>query len=213
MWKRADGWVLVAMLAMASAGCATPPGGTPTGMHPLARASQPPCTPCAEQMREIARLREDAASREAEVRELRSDQRLHVKVLQESKREASRARVKLRRLATRADAASYIAEVEVAVDSLRSSLRARSTAGEWVAAERVLESTATPFAEGDYGLAIDRAAEAERLIALAAEREPRRRSSAPATAPPVLRATRASKTSVAGKLRGKTLGMARARTG
>ena len=53
-----------------------------------------------------------------ELRELRTNQREQVKVIQESTREATRAKVKLRRLATQAEAASYIAEVEVAMASL-----------------------------------------------------------------------------------------------
>jgi hypothetical protein len=72
-------------------------------------------------------LRQDLANREAELRDLRSNQRDQVKVLQESTQEVTRAKVKLRRLATQADAASYIAEVEVAMESLRSSLGATST--------------------------------------------------------------------------------------
>src|SRR5207248_2875206 len=86
-----------------------------------------PCPSCEPQIRESARLRQDLANRETELRDLRSSQRDQIKVLQESTREVTRAKVKLRRLATQADAASYIAEVEVAMESLRSSLGATST--------------------------------------------------------------------------------------
>jgi hypothetical protein len=113
-------------------------------------------------------LRQDLANRDAELRELRSSQRDQVKVLQESTREAARAKVKLRRLATQADAASYIAEVEVAMESLRSSPGAKSDVQLMVLAQGLLESTAAPFAQGDYGEAMDRAAQAEELIALLA---------------------------------------------
>jgi hypothetical protein len=131
------------------------------------------CPSCEEQSREVARLRQDLATREAELRDLRSSQREQVKVLQESKREVSRAKVKLRRLATQADAASYIAEVEVALESLRSSLGATSTVPLMVVAQGILESTAAPFAQGDYGVAMDRAAQAEQLIALVADNQVR----------------------------------------
>ena len=127
------------------------------------------CPSCDEQSREIARLRQDLAARDAEVRDLRSSQRDQTKVLQESTREATRAKVKLRRLATQAEAASYIAEVEVALESLRSSLGTTATVPMAELARGILESTAAPFAQGQYGAATDRAAQAEQLIAVAAE--------------------------------------------
>jgi len=128
------------------------------------RVREPTCPSCDEQTREIARLREGLANREVELRDLRSNQREQVKVLQESTREVTRARVKLRRLATQADAASYVAEVEVAMESLRSSLGATSSFPLMLLAQSILESTAAPFAQGDYGVAMDRAAQAEQLI-------------------------------------------------
>lgn len=132
-------------------------------------ARGPTCPTCEEQIREIARLSQDLANREAEVRDLRSSQRDKVKELQESTREATRARVRLRRLATQADAASYIAEVEVAMAALHATLGAKSTVALLVLAQDILESTAAPYALGDYGGAMDRAAQAEQLIALVAQ--------------------------------------------
>jgi hypothetical protein len=174
MRQHSDRWAMVAALCFAASGCVTTPPAAPPARAPVAvretvQALQPPCAPCTEQFREVERLRLDLASREAEVRELRSDQRVQVKVLQESKREVTRAKVKLRRLATRADAASYLAEVEVALESLRSSRGAASASPRVVQAQRLLESTATPFAQGEYGVAMARAAEAEQLIVSAAE--------------------------------------------
>jgi hypothetical protein len=136
---------------------------------------EPICSPCGEQNREIDRFRQDLANRDEELRELRSNQRDQVRVLQESTQEVTRAKVKLRRLATRADAASYIAEVEVAMESLRSSLGAKSVVPLMALAQDRLESTTAPFAQGDYGVAMDRAAQAEQLIALAADNQARRR--------------------------------------
>jgi hypothetical protein len=136
-------------------------------------ATVPACPSCEEQTRAIARLRQDLANRDAELRELRSSQRDQVKVLQESTREVTRAKVKLRRLATQADAASYIAEVEVAMESLRSSLGATSNVQLMVLAQGILDSTAAPFAQADYGEAMDRAAQAEQLVALVAHYQAR----------------------------------------
>jgi hypothetical protein len=208
MRTRSRCWALVAVTALVVAGCGTAPT-TPTAVSVPVKApapSLPLCAPCSEQIREIERLRQEVAVRDETVRELRSNERVQVKVLQESRREATRAKVKLRRLATRADAASYIAEVEVAMDSLRSS-RAATTAGrEIAAAQSALDSTAAPFADGDYGSAMDRAAEAERWIAQAAQRQ-----SSPARGNVSAHARARSKGNVAGKLRSRTLGMAGAK--
>ncbi len=179
MWKYPDRWALAAALIFAASGCVTTPPVVTYARAPIAIQEKPPvaqspCAPCKEQIREVERLRQDLESRDVEVRELRSDQRVQVKVLQESRREVTRAKVKLRRLATRADAASYIAEVEVALESLRSSRGAASTLPQVAQAQRLLESTATPFAQGEYGVAMERAADAEQLIISAADNEVRR---------------------------------------
>ena len=170
-------WAVVWLLSSALSGCVTPPPAvpppTPVPVPLETTVREPTCPSCEEQTHELARLRQDLANREAELRDLRSNQRHQVKVLQESTREVTRAKVKLRRLATQADAASYIAEVEVALELLRSSLGATSTVPLMVLAQGVLESTAEPFAQGDYGVAMDRAAQAEQLIALVTDNQVR----------------------------------------
>jgi Bacterial SH3 domain len=168
-------WAVMWLLSSALSGCVTqPPAQMPAPVEATGR--EPTCPSCEGETREIARLRQDLASRETELRELRANQREQVKVLQESTRQVTRAKVKLRRLATQADAASYIAEVEVALESLRSSLGANSTIPLLVLAEDLLESTSAPFAQGDYGAAMDRAEQAEQLIALVAQYQVRPRS-------------------------------------
>jgi len=156
------------VLSAVLSGCvATPPVvAPPTPSPPPFEATARPqaCPSCDDQAREVARLRQDVAARESELRDLRSNQRDQVKVLQESTREVTRAKVKLRRLATQADAASYIAEVEVAM----ASLGATPAVPMLSLAQGILDSTAAPFAQGDYGLAMDRAAQAEQLIAIVA---------------------------------------------
>lgn len=122
-----------------------------------------------DQSQEIARLRQDLASREAELKDLRSNQRDQVKVIQESAREATRAKAKLRRLATQADAASYLAEVEVALKALRGSLPAAIPQPMLSLAQDLLDSAAAPFKDGDYGAAMDRAAQAEQLVTVVAD--------------------------------------------
>ena len=122
---------MILLLSSALGGCVTPPPAmsppAPAPPPPEAKALTPTCPSCEEQNREIARLRQDLANLEGQLRDQRSSQRDQVKVLQESTREVTRAKVKLRRLATQADAASYIAEVEVAMESLRGSIATTST--------------------------------------------------------------------------------------
>lgn len=161
-----------ALAASIVAACATPPPAPPPAPEPPpAIEPAPACPTCDEQTREIARLRQDLAARDAELRDLRSAQREQVKTAQDSTREATRAKAKARRLATQAEAASYIAEVEVAQSALRASLPATSTSALPNLAQRILESTAEPFARGDYGAAMERAAQAEQLIALAMDNQ------------------------------------------
>ena len=162
------------LLTSALSGCVTPPPAAPPP-----RVLVPPeaaCPSCEQQIRDIARLRQELANRDAEMRDLRSGQRDQVKDLQESTREATRAKVRLRRLATRADAASYIAEVEVGMAALHASLGAKPPVALMVLAQDILASTAAPFALGDYGGAMDRAAQAEQLIALVAHSQLRNAS-------------------------------------
>ena len=141
MGTHTDRWVMFAVLSVAASGCATVPQDVPQKLA----ASVPQCAPCGANALEIERLRQDLAYSNATVRELRADQRVQFNVLQASKREVTRAKVKLRRLATRADAASYLAEVEVAIESLRASRRPVSKATQLVEAQRLIESAMAPF--------------------------------------------------------------------
>jgi hypothetical protein len=163
-------WAVICLLYLSLSGCAVTPPVIQSSVPPPpeAKVRDSACPSCEEQNREIARLRQDLANREGELRDQRSNQRDQVKVLQESTREVTRAKVKLRRLATQADAASYIAEVEVAMESLRGSVGPTSTIPMIVLAQGILDSTASPFAQADYGVAMDRAAQAEQLITLVA---------------------------------------------
>ena len=104
--------------------------------------------------------------REAELRELRARERDQSKALQASVQQATRAKAKLRRLATQADAASSIAEVEVALDRLRAAPGSDARAASIAVPQRIIESAATPFTQGDYDTAMDRAAQAEQLVAM-----------------------------------------------
>ena len=79
-----------------AAGCATapPPAPEPAPAPVVPAPALPPppaCAVCVDRTDEIARLRQDLATRDAEVRDLRSSQREQVKAVQESTREVTRA--------------------------------------------------------------------------------------------------------------------------
>jgi hypothetical protein len=205
----ARAWLLAGLLALVAGGCGSVPNAPAAPASP-ARTSvaKPTCLPCTGQAREIERARLELAVRDAELRDLRSSHRDQVKVLQESKREVARAKVKVRRLATRADAASYIAEVEVGLARLRSRSGGKSTDPRIEQAGRLLESTDAPFAQGEYGVAMDRASEAEQLIGSAADAQAQRATLTrkPESHPRVKVATKATTTP---KSRGQAPGNAR----
>ena len=159
------------------AACATPPAEPPPAPvpapAPVIVAPPPACPSCDEQVREVARLTQELSAREAELRELRAAQREQAKTAQETTREVTRevtrAKAKARRLATQADAASYLSEVEVAVHALHAAAAAASASPLPGMAEAFLAAAAEPFARGDYGAAMDRASQSEQVIALATE--------------------------------------------
>jgi len=151
------------------AGCATPPAPAPeppaAAPAPAPVLSAPACPACNDRSDEVARLRQEIAARDAELRDLRSSQREQVRAVQESTREVTRAKARVRRLATQADAASYLAEVEVGLESARG---AAATPSPLLGLARAfLEGAQAPFAQGDYAAAMDRAAQAEQLVTAA----------------------------------------------
>src|SRR6185436_12130977 len=77
--------------------------------------------------------------------------------------------------------ASTIAEVEVALQTLQSSPDARARASLVAVAEAMLQSAVTPFKQGDYGAAMERAAQAQQLVAMLADRRVRFTSKGQAT--------------------------------
>ncbi|MFO1312775.1 MAG: SH3 domain-containing protein [Burkholderiales bacterium] len=150
------------------AGCATAPAPEPAPAPVPAvppPPPPPPCPVCVDRSDEVARLRQELAARESELRDLRASQREQAKTVQETTREVTRAKARARRLATQADAASYIAEVEVALGSARGS--AASGSPLLPLAQSFIDGASLPFAQGDYASAMERAAQAEQLVAAA----------------------------------------------
>lgn len=176
-------WAGVGLVGMLIGGCATPPPPPPPPPETVETPVRVPvCPTCEDASGELARLRQELASRETELRDLRAQQRDQTRALQETTKQAARAKVKLRRFATQADAASYLAEVEVALAAARSTPGAGARNPLLSLAQEILDSSAAPFAHGDYGAAMDLAGQAEQLAAIAVGARARPASGSRATA-------------------------------
>ena len=140
-------------------------------------APPPPPVVCDQQDREIVRLQQTLIEKDTEIQQLRAQQHVQAKVLKETTGEVARAEVKLRRLATQADAASQLAEVEVALQGVRAKAHPRRAAAQLAQAQHILDAGAASFAQGDYGAAVELAAQSQEIIDMVAGR----RGSAAAT--------------------------------
>ncbi len=116
------------------------------------------------QQQEIERLQKLVAEKEAQIRSHEARQQDQAKTLQETSNQAAHAQVKLRRLATRPAAASTIAEVEMIMESLKSSPVTGSAQLLQTQAQRLLDAAATSYAEDNYAAAVDYAAQAREFV-------------------------------------------------
>ena len=116
------------------------------------------------QQHEIERLQKLLAENEVQIRNQQVRQQDQAKALQETTTHAARAQVKLRRLATRPAAASTIAEVEVAMENLKSSQSAENEQQVQAQAQRLINAAAASYGEDNYVAAMDYAAYARGFI-------------------------------------------------
>ena len=129
-----------------------PQAAAPT---PVAAPAPPPATVRDPELeREVSRLRAQAQDRNAQIAELE-------RRLSEAINEVVRAMARLRTLATRAEAASAMAEAEVTVQQLRQ--RAGARAAEVQEADRMLRTAGVEFEAQNYGGAVYLATQAKRL--------------------------------------------------
>lgn len=122
----------------------------------------PPHDPCEGQQREIERLQQQLTEKEVLIRNLNARQQDQAKALQETTSQVTRDQVRLRRLATQPGAASSIAEAEVAMASLK--LSPITALEQTLQAQRLLDAAAASYAKGNYGTAMDHAAQTHEFI-------------------------------------------------
>lgn len=162
--------ICAGMLLLLS-GCATPPVPMPAPVleevpqRPLLVVVPQACPICLDQTDEIVRLRQALASREAELRDLRAAQREQTREVAKSTSETARVQARQRRLATQADAASAIAEAEVAQEAVRERGPVSPSPALSGLAQMAVDAAATAYARSDFATAYERGVQAQVLLA------------------------------------------------
>ncbi|MEO8088762.1 MAG: SH3 domain-containing protein [Gemmatimonadales bacterium] len=126
--------------------------------QPVSRPTRPGASP-ADLERRVARLELSLMEKEAQVEELQT-------LLDNTRQEVVRAMAKLQTLATRAEAASGIAEAEVSLQTLRPAPGQPATP-EGTQATRLLKESSTEFDKANYGGALYLANQAKTLAGAA----------------------------------------------
>jgi Bacterial SH3 domain len=154
----ASAGVLFLVLALPLYGCAGKQAETtPAPAAAARRAARVQAAVRAEQDRKMSRLELALLEKTAQVEELQAR-------LDEAREEVVRAMAKLQTLASRAEAASGIAEAEVALQPLRAR-SSQQTAPEAAQATRLLREASGEFNQENYGGALYLATQAKGLAA------------------------------------------------
>ena len=121
--------------------------------------------PCQRTCRdEIIALKQKLAEKDELIRNLNAREQDHAQVLQETTSEISRTKNKLHRLATQPEAASKIAEVEIAINAARQAVFDESDAVFQLLAQRLLDAAMVAYRQKDYSGAMNHAAQSGELI-------------------------------------------------
>jgi uncharacterized coiled-coil protein SlyX len=156
----------VLLPALFGVACAHPgasgasPVGDPTGHHSAASDTVFVKDPQLEQR--VARLELRLLERDAQLEELQAR-------LDEARREVVRAMAKLQTLASRAEAASGMAEAEIALQALRTAA-AQPAAADVAQAAQLLQLSTAEFNKQNYGGALYLANQAKSVVATGRER-------------------------------------------
>ena len=108
----------------------------------------------ASQESEIAKIRLQVLEKEAESKALEERLNIQQVVLDEAIQEVVRAKAKLRSLESKAEAASEMAEAEIAVKALKVTLKDKGEDSEIVKAEQLLKMSVKEFQKENYGGAL-----------------------------------------------------------
>ena len=113
---------------------------------------------------EIMVLKQKLAEKDELIRNLNAREQDQAQVLQETASEISRAKNKLHRLATQPEAASKIAEVEIAINAIRQTIPDESDTTFQLLAQHLLDAAMAAYRQKDYSSAMNYAAQSSELV-------------------------------------------------
>jgi uncharacterized coiled-coil protein SlyX len=158
MSQRAPGIALLALVLAACAANSAPDPSAPAAAPPVAAPTATPRDSALE--RRGARLELRLAERDAQVADLQAR-------LDEAREEIVRTLAKLQTVASRAEAASAMAEAEIAVQGLRAAAGTQANgAAEVGQAGTLLQQASTAFGQQNYGGALYLANETKRVAGM-----------------------------------------------
>jgi hypothetical protein len=157
----------VLVLVLLAAGCSIKKPAHPDEL-PAARAGCEALTSENQHLREaLAKVQMSLLDREAQLSQLRESQESLQKKIDEAILEAVRGKAKLRSLESRAEAASTMAEAEIALKTMRSRTPEGQKDPELLQVERFLDMSAKEFDKENYGGALYLASQAKSLLTVA----------------------------------------------
>jgi hypothetical protein len=108
----------------------------------------------AERDTSLAKLQLRLLERDAQIKQLEERLNSQQEMLDEAIQEVVRAKAKLRSLESKAEAASEMAEAEIAVKALKAQLAGQTRNPELIKAQELLKMSAQEFKKGNYGGAV-----------------------------------------------------------
>lgn len=152
--------LLVIFLALTLPGCASKEPVVISAAEPV-----PAPTPQYEELKnEIARLEKIIAEKDGLIKNQQIRQQSQAHVLRETNKEATRAQVKLHRLATKTSSASAIAEVEAALEHLKQVKISSFDQILQMQAQQLLETASLFFSKDKYAAAMNHVTQANNFI-------------------------------------------------
>lgn len=113
-----------------------------------------------------ARLEKSIAEKDELIKSQKIRQQSQAQALREVNKEATRAQVKLHRLATKPSTASAIAEIEVALEHLKQAKISTADQILQIQAQHLVEAASVFYSKEQYAQAMNHAAQAKHLIGL-----------------------------------------------
>jgi hypothetical protein len=159
----------VLVLVLLAAGCSTNKPAHPDELTPARAGCEALASENQHLLEALAKVQMSLLGREAQLSQLRESQESLQKKIDEAILEAVRGKAKLRSLESRAEAASTMAEAEIALKTIRSRTPERQKDPELLQVERFLDMSAKEFDKENYGGALYLASQAKSLLTVAQE--------------------------------------------